>query len=150
MVSFLNEISIPKYRMKVSVIGCGYVGLSTATILAELGNDVKVADIDKAKIDNLNKGIMPIFEPGLKELVVRNMQENRLRFTYDNKEVIDHAEIIFICVGTPPKDNWETELKYVENVAMEIAKNMKSYKVIVHKSTVPVETGNKVKKIINI
>ena len=134
--------------MKISVIGCGYVGLSTATVFAELGNEVLGADVDKGKVENLNKGIMPIFEPGLKELIERNIKEKRLRFTGDNKEVIDHAEVIFICVGTPPKDNWETELKYVEDVAIEIAQNMKSYKVIVHKSTVPVETGDKVKKII--
>ena len=134
--------------MKISIIGTGYVGLSTATVLAELGNDVLAADIDKEKIENLNKGIMPIFEPGLKELVIRNIEEKRLKFVHDNKEVIDHGEVIFICVGTPPKDNWETELKYVENVAIEIAQNMESYKVIIHKSTVPVETGEKIKKII--
>ena len=137
-----------KANMKISVIGTGYVGLSTATVLAELGNDVIAADVDKEKIDNLNRGIMPIFEPGIKELVKRNIKEKRLRFTYDNKEAIEHGEVIFICVGTPPKDNWETELKFIEAVAKEIAETMKSYKVIVHKSTVPVETGEKVKKII--
>ena len=137
-----------KANMKISVIGTGYVGLSTATVFAELGNDVLAADIDKEKIDGLNKGVMPIFEPGLKELVVRNVKEKRLRFTHDNKEVIDHGEIIFICVGTPPKVTGETELKYVEAVAKDIAENISSYKVIVHKSTVPVETGEKVKKII--
>ena len=135
--------------MKISVIGVGYVGLATAAVLAELGNDVIAADIDKEKIDNLNNGIMPIFEPGLKELVARNAREKRLRFTHENREVIRHGEIIFICVGTPPKENWETELKYVKNVAMEIAHNMDSYKVIVHKSTVPVETGDKVRKVIH-
>ena len=135
--------------MKISVIGVGYVGLATAAVLAELGNDVIAADIDKEKIDNLNNGIMPIFEPGLKELVARNAMEKRLRFTHENREVIRHGEIIFICVGTPPKENWETELKYVKNVAMEIAHNMDSYKVIVHKSTVPVETGDKVRKVIH-
>tara|TARA_Y100000310_G_scaffold317308_1_gene370056 strand:+ start:8350 stop:9651 length:1302 start_codon:yes stop_codon:yes gene_type:complete len=134
--------------MKISVIGVGYVGLATAAVLAELGNDVIAADIDKEKIDNLNNGIMPIFEPGLKEIVDRNLKEKRLKFTCDNKEVINHGDVIFICVGTPPKDNWEVELKYVENVAREIAQNMTSYKVIVHKSTVPVETGDDVKKII--
>ncbi|MBW2976318.1 UDP-glucose/GDP-mannose dehydrogenase family protein [Candidatus Woesearchaeota archaeon] len=134
--------------MKISIIGCGYVGLSTATVFAELGNSVVAADADKGKIDNLNKGIMPIFEPGLKELVERNAREKRLRFTHDNKEAIEHGEVIFICVGTPPKENWETELKYVEAVAKEIAQSINSYKVIVHKSTVPVETGEKVKKII--
>ena len=137
-----------KANMKISVIGTGYVGLSTATVLAELGNDVIAADVDKEKIDNLNRGIMPIFEPGIKELVKRNIKEKRLRFTHDNKEAIEHGEVIFICVGTPPKDNWETELKFIEAVAKEIAETMKSYKVIVHKSTVPVETGEKVKKII--
>jgi UDPglucose 6-dehydrogenase len=134
--------------MKISVIGTGYVGLSTATVLAELGNNVLAADMDKEKIDNLNKGIMPIFETGLKELVDRNFREKRLRFTHDNKEAIEHAEVIFICVGTPPKVSGETDLKYVEAVAKEIAQNMSSYKIIVHKSTVPVETGEKVKKII--
>ncbi|MCH8003565.1 MAG: UDP-glucose/GDP-mannose dehydrogenase family protein [Nanoarchaeota archaeon] len=134
--------------MNISVIGVGYVGLATATVLAELGNDVVAADADKDKIDNLNKYKMPIFEPGLKDLVEKNSKVGRLRFTHENKEAIEHGDVIFICVGTPPKDNWETELKYVEGVAIEIAKNMKSYKVIVHKSTVPVETGDKVKKII--
>jgi len=134
--------------MNISVIGTGYVGLSTATVFAELGNNILAADIDRKKIDNLNKGIMPIYEPGLKELVLRNIKEKRLKFTHDNKEAIEHGEVIFICVGTPPKDNWETELKYVENVAKEIAQHMKSYKVIVHKSTVPVETGEKIKGVI--
>jgi len=134
--------------MKISVIGVGYVGLTTATIFAELGNDVVAADADKDKIDNLNKYKMPIFEPGLKDLVEKNSKGGRLRFTHNNIEAIDHGDIIFICVGTPPKESWETELKYVEDVAVEIAQNMKSYKVIVHKSTVPVETGDKVKKII--
>ncbi len=147
-VIFLNGVLFAR-SMKISVIGVGYVGLATAAVLAELGNDVIAADIDKKKIDSLNKGIMPIFEPGLKELVERNAKEKRLKFTHDNKEVIRHGEIIFICVGTPPKENWETELKYVENVAVEIAHNMNSYKVIVHKSTVPVETGDKIKKVIN-
>ncbi len=134
--------------MNISVIGAGYVGLSTATVLAELGNNVIGADIDKEKIEKLNKGVMPIFEPGLKELVERNLKEKRLRFTHDNKEAIEHADVIFICVGTPPKANGETDLKYIEAVAKEIAQSMNSYKVIVHKSTVPVETGEKVKKIV--
>jgi UDPglucose 6-dehydrogenase len=134
--------------MNISVIGTGYVGLSTATVFAKLGNNVVGADIDKDKVKNLNRGIMPIFEPGLKELVEKNIEEKRLKFTHNNKEAIEHGDIIFICVGTPPKDNWETELKFVESVAKEIAETMKSYKVIVHKSTVPVETGELVKKII--
>jgi UDPglucose 6-dehydrogenase len=134
--------------MKISVIGVGYVGLATTTVFAELGNDVIGADADKDKIDKLNNGIMPIFEPGLKELVERNVKEKRLRFTQDNKKAIEHGDVIFICVGTPPKANGEADLKYVEAVAKQIAQTMNSYKVIVHKSTVPVETGEKVKKII--
>ncbi|MCK4860103.1 MAG: UDP-glucose/GDP-mannose dehydrogenase family protein, partial [Candidatus Omnitrophica bacterium] len=134
--------------MRISIIGCGYVGLSTAAVFAELGNNVIGADIDKDKIEKLNKGIMPIFEPGLKELIEKNLKEKRLGFTCDNKEAIRHGEVIFICVGTPPKASGETDLKYVEAVAKEIARSMDSYKVIVHKSTVPVETGEKIKKII--
>ncbi len=134
--------------MKITVIGVGYVGLATATVFAELGNNVAGADIDKEKIDKLNRGIMPIFEPGLKELVERNIREKRLRFTHDNKEAINHGEVIFICVGTPPKANGEADIKYIEAVAREIARTIDSYKVIVHKSTVPVETGERVKKII--
>ncbi|MCH7881068.1 MAG: UDP-glucose/GDP-mannose dehydrogenase family protein [Proteobacteria bacterium] len=135
--------------MNISAIGAGYVGLSTATVFAELGNNVIVADISKEKINNLNNGVMPFFEPGLKELVIKNVKEKRLKFVDKNNYAIEHGDVIFICVGTPPKENWETELKYVENVAIEIAKNMTSYKVIVHKSTVPVETGDNIKKIIN-
>ena len=134
--------------MKIAVIGVGYVGLGTAAVFAELGNDVIGADIDKNKISSLNKGIMPIYEPGLKELVDRNISKKRLRFTSDNKEAIRHADIIFICVGTPPKATGETDLKYIKKAALEIAKTIDSYKIIVHKSTVPVETGEQVKNII--
>ena len=148
MVRYLNNFAFFSYKMKISVIGIGYVGLSTAAVLEELGNEVMAADADKKKIEGLKRGIMPIYEPGLKEMVERNIREKRLIFTPNNKEVIKHGNIIFICVGTPPKENWETELKYVEAVAMEVAQNLDSYKVIVHKSTVPVETGEKIKKII--
>ena len=134
--------------MNISVIGVGYVGLGTAAVFAELGNNVIGTDVDASKIDGLNKGKMPIFEPGLKEIVDRNFKAGRLRFSSDNKEAIAHGDVIFICVGTPPKDNWETEMGFVEGVAKEIAASMTSYKVIVHKSTVPVETGKRVKKII--
>ena len=134
--------------MKIAIIGAGYVGLTTGACFAELRNNVVCVDIDKEKIENLNKGIMPIFEPGLKELVVRNAKEKRLRFLSDNKESINFADVIFICVGTPPKDNGEADLSYVESVAREIAKTMSNYKVIVEKSTVPVETGEKVKETI--
>ncbi len=134
--------------MRIAVIGVGYVGLGTAAVFAELGNDVIGADIDKKKIVNLNKGIMPIYEPGLKELIDRNIKRKRLKFTSSNKEAIIHADIIFICVGTPPKATGETDLKYIKKAALEIAKTIDSYKIIVHKSTVPVETGEQVKNII--
>jgi len=134
--------------MKITVIGTGYVGLTSGTCFAELGNDVICVDIDKEKIDLLNGGKIPIYEPGLKELVERNMKEQRLKFTTDIKEAIKNSEIIFICVGTPPKNNGEADLSYVENVAREIAEYMDCYKVIVEKSTVPVETGEKVAETI--
>jgi len=136
--------------MKIAIMGSGYVGLTTGICFAELGNQVTCVDIDKDKVDNLNKGIMPIFEPGLKELLIRNIKENRLEFTTDIKKAVAEAEIIFICVGTPPKEDGDADLSYVENVASEIAKLMDSYKVIVEKSTVPVETGEKVMQTMKI
>ena len=134
--------------MKIAVIGTGYVGLGTTAVFAEMGHDVVGADADQAKVDNLNRGIMPIFEPGLKEMVLRNMKGKRLKFTSNNREAIQHGEVIFVCVGTPPRITGETDLKYILSVAKEIAETIDTYKVIVHKSTVPVETGEKVKKII--
>ena len=134
--------------MKIAVIGAGYVGLVTAACLAELGNEVVCIDIDESKIRKLNEGIIPIYEPGLEELVKRNRKENRLNFTTDLKKSIKESEIIFICVGTPPKENGDADLSAVENVARTIAEVMDSYKVIVEKSTVPVMTGEKVEKSI--
>ncbi len=134
--------------MNIAVIGVGYVGLTSGTCLAELGNNVICVDIDKEKIDKLNNGEMPIYEPSLKELVERNTKESRLMFTTDLKEAIKKSDIIFICVGTPPRENGEADLSYVENVARQIAEHMDSYKVIVEKSTVPVETGEKVAETI--
>lgn len=134
--------------MKIAVIGTGYVGLTTGTCLSELGNDVFCVDIVKEKIDLLNTGKIPIYEPGLKELVQKNRREGRLKFTTRIEEAIKTAEIIFICVGTPPRPNGEADLSYVENVARTIAEHMHSYKVIVDKSTVPVQTGEKVAETI--
>ena len=134
--------------MKIAIIGAGYVGLVTAACFAELKNDVICVDIDKEKINKLNSSIIPIYEPGLEKLIIKNKKENRLSFTSNLKEAIEDSEIIFICVGTPPKENGEADLSYVDNAARTIAEVMDSYKVIVEKSTVPVETGNEVTRTI--
>ena len=134
--------------MKIAVAGAGYVGLVTAACFAELGNDVVCVDIDEEKIAKLNNNIIPIYEPGVEDLVVRNKKNERLKFATDLKKAIRECEIIFICVGTPPRENGEADLSYVENVARAVAEAMDSYKLIVEKSTVPVETGEKVAKAI--
>ena len=130
--------------MKITIVGSGYVGLTTGACFAELGNNVICVDIDEDKIKKLNNNIIPIYEPGLEELTIKNRKNGRLRFITDLKEAIKDSEIIFICVGTPPKENGEADLSYVENVARTIAHVMDSYKIIVEKSTVPVQTGEKV------
>ena len=130
--------------MKITIIGTGYVGLVTGTCLSDLGNNVTCVDIDESKIEKLNKGHVPIYEPGLKELIDRNVKEKRLSFTTNLKSAIKSAEVIFICVGTPSKESGEADLSCVEDVARQIADNAEDYKVIVEKSTVPVQTGEKV------
>ncbi len=134
--------------MRIAVAGAGYVGLVTAACFAELGNDVVCVDIDDAKINKLNSNTIPIYEPGLEEMAARNRREGKLKFTTDLRKAVKESEIIFICVGTPPKDNGEADLSYVENAARVIADVIDSYKIIVEKSTVPVETGEKVAKSI--
>lgn len=136
--------------MKICVVGTGYVGLVTGTCFAELGNDVICVDVDKEKIEKLKKGISPIYEPGLEELVRRNSKEGRLLFSTDLTQGVENSEVIFIAVGTPPKHNGEADLFYVEDVSRKIAKSIKDYRLIVEKSTVPVETGEWVKKTISL
>lgn len=135
--------------MNICVIGLGYVGLTTGAVFSDLGNDVICVDIDKEKVDALQKGIMPIYEPGLKEILLRNLEEGRLSLTTDTEGAVRSSEIIFICVGTPPKDSGETDLSQVEAAAKSIAKGLDQYKVIVNKSTVPVGTGGLVRQIID-
>jgi UDPglucose 6-dehydrogenase len=135
--------------MNVAVVGTGYVGLVTGAVFAEFGNDVTCVDANAEKIENLRQGIMPIYEPGLEEMVKRNFNENRLMFTTDTAEAVKKSEIIFIAVGTPPKENGETDLSFVEAVAKDIAKSLDRYKIIVNKSTVPVGTGDFVRKTID-
>ncbi|RLL91191.1 UDP-glucose 6-dehydrogenase [Mesotoga sp. HF07.pep.5.2.highcov] len=133
---------------RISVIGTGYVGLVTGTGLADFGNRVTCVDVDKAKIDMLNHGQIPIYEPGLKELVDKNVREGRLSFTSEIDRAIKEAEVVFIGVGTPSKENGEADLSYVEAVVESIAKNLDGYKVIVTKSTVPVGTNRWIKQTI--
>ena len=135
--------------MNICVIGLGYVGLTAGAVFSDLGNDVICVDIDKEKVDALQKGIMPIYEPGLKEILLRNLEESRLSLTTDTEDAVRSSEIIFICVGTPPKDTGETDLSQVEAAAKSIAKGLDQYKVIVNKSTVPVGTGDLVRQIID-
>jgi UDPglucose 6-dehydrogenase len=134
----------------ISVIGAGHVGLVTASCLAELGHKVCCMDNNPHKIELIKSGKIPIYEPGLEELVARNVARGNIVFTASVEEAVSHGEVIFIAVGTPPRENGEADLSYVENVAREIAQLMDSYKLIVEKSTVPVETGEKVKNTINL
>jgi UDPglucose 6-dehydrogenase len=126
---------------KICVIGCGYVGLVTGTCLAEIGNRVICVDNDGEKISCLKKFIIPIYEPNLKEMIKKNVNLKRISFTTSIKEGVEKSEIIFIAVGTPPKEDGSADLSSIEKVAHEIARHMREYKVIVEKSTVPVETG---------
>ena len=133
--------------MNICMIGTGYVGLVSGTCFAELGNNVICVDIDKKKINNLKKGIIPIYEPGLYELVNRNLKQNRIFFSTDVSSSVKKSDIIFICVGTPTKNN-KADLKYVYKVVKSIKSNLNNYKIIVTKSTVPVTTGDKIEKIL--
>ncbi|MFV1957699.1 MAG: UDP-glucose/GDP-mannose dehydrogenase family protein, partial [bacterium] len=134
--------------MHIAVIGTGYVGLVTGTCFAEFGVNVTCVDKDEGKIADLKKGTISIYEPGLEELVKKNVDQGRLNFTTDIAEGVQQALVIFIAVGTPPRGDGSADLKYVEAVAESIAKTMDGYKVVVTKSTVPVGTGDKLYKII--
>ncbi|MBU0499255.1 MAG: UDP-glucose/GDP-mannose dehydrogenase family protein [Gammaproteobacteria bacterium] len=131
--------------MNVTIFGSGYVGLVTGACLAEVGNNVMCVDIDPAKIDLLNKGGIPIYEPGLEEMVHRNRKNGRLSFTTDAKQGVEHGLFQFIAVGTPPDEDGSADLQYVLAVARSIAEHMNEYRIIVDKSTVPVGTADKVK-----
>lgn len=134
--------------MNVAVIGTGYIGIVGAAVFADWGNTVVGVDIDTEKISKIKRGEMPIYEPGLSELILKNVSEKRLDFTTSLADGIKNAEVVFICVGTPQSDSGAADLSYVFKVAEQIGKNLNGYKVIVTKSTVPVGTNEKIKEII--
>ncbi|HEY4659817.1 MAG TPA: UDP-glucose 6-dehydrogenase, partial [Gemmatimonadaceae bacterium] len=134
--------------MNVCVIGTGYVGLVTGACFAEFGVQVICADMDRAKIEALNRGRIPIYEPGLEDVVERNVKAGRLAFTTDTAQAVRSSLVVFIAVQTPPRPDGGTDLAAVENVARELARAMDGYKVIVTKSTVPVGTSYRVREII--
>ena len=136
--------------MRLCVIGTGYVGLVSGVCFSDLGNIVHCVDNNKEKINLLKQGKIPIHEPGLDEILKRNVKQKRLFFTSDLKLAVNKADIIFICVGTPTKKRSNSaDLKYVFQVAKKLRKYIKKYKIVVTKSTVPVSTGDKVEKILN-
>ena len=133
--------------MNISIVGTGYVGLVTGTCLADMGHNVHCIDINKDKIENLNNGIIPIYEPGLEELITKNVQAQKLFFT-TNYEVLEYADAVFSAVGTPPDEDGSADLQYVLAVAKEFAKHIKKHSLIITKSTVPVGTAEKVRKVV--
>ena len=135
--------------MKLCMIGTGYVGLVSGVCFSDVGNTVYCVDKDESKINSLNKGIVPIYEPGLEEILKKNQKQNRLIFTTDLKKAVKNSDIIFICVGTPTKKNSNSaDLRYVFKVAHELKKMISKYKIIVTKSTVPITTGDQIEKIL--
>jgi UDPglucose 6-dehydrogenase len=135
--------------MKITIVGSGYVGLVTAACLADLGNDVFCLDVNQAKIDLLNNGGVPIYEPGLEEMIARNRAAGRIQFSTDIQASVDHGDIQFIAVGTPPDEDGSADLQYVLAAAENIGRHMTSFKVVVNKSTVPVGTADQVKSTID-
>ena len=134
--------------MKIAIVGTGYVGLVTGTCFAEMGTEVFCVDVNTEKIENLKKGIIPIYEPGLEEMVHRNQQAGRLSFTTDLTECLDEVEVLFSAVGTPPDEDGSADLKYVLEVARTVGRNIKKHILVVTKSTVPVGTAKKVRQAI--
>lgn len=134
--------------MNIAVVGTGYVGLVTGTCFAEMGINVTCVDIDEKKIESLKNGIIPIYEPGLEELVKRNHEEGRLNFTTDLVSCLDDVDVVFSAVGTPPDEDGSADLRYVLDVARTFGRNINRYTILVTKSTVPVGTANKVKSVI--
>jgi UDPglucose 6-dehydrogenase len=131
--------------MNIAIVGTGYVGLVSGACFAEMGINVTCVDIDSAKIEKLHQGIMPIYEPGLEDLVLRNVREGRLQFTTDLTSCLDDTDVVFSAVGTPPDEDGSADLRYVLEVARTVGRHMNKYLVLVTKSTVPVGTAPKVR-----
>lgn len=134
--------------MKITIYGSGYVGLVTGALIADVGNDVLCVDVDETKVANLKKGIIPIFEPGLDDVIKRNVEQKRLDFTTDMDQAVAHSEVQFIAVGTPPGEDGSADMQYVAAVAKTIADRMTDRKIVINKSTVPVGTGDMVEDVI--
>ncbi len=134
--------------MEILIIGSGYVGLVTGTCFAEMGHNVICLDVDKKKIENLKKGIVPFYEPGLEEMVKRNMENKRLRFTTSYQDGVSSSEISFIAVSTPQAEDDSAELRYVDEASKSIAEHMNDYHIVINKSTVPVGTAYRVRDTI--
>ena len=148
VVNECKVINLIEYTMNIAIVGTGYVGLVSGTCFAEMGAHVTCVDVDAEKIQKLKDGIMPIYEPGLEELVKRNVGFERLKFTTDLTEVLDDVEVVFSAVGTPPDEDGSADLKYVLAVARQFGQNINKYTILVTKSTVPVGTAKKVKAAI--
>jgi len=135
--------------MKIAIVGTGYVGLVTGTCFAEMGTEVYCVDVDVKKIEDLKKGILPIYEPGLEDMVIRNYEAGRLHFTTELKEVVNEVEVLFCAVGTPPDEDGSADIQYVLDVAHSIGRYLDHYLLVVTKSTVPVGTAQKIRKVIS-
>ena len=136
--------------MRISILGCGYVGLVTGACLAEMGHEVACTDNDASKIETLNQGALPIYEPNLDEIVLRNKQAGRLTSTADLGEAVRFGDAIFICVGTPPLHDGDADLSSMDSAARLIAAEARSSKLVIEKSTVPMQTGQKLKRALAI
>ncbi|HYE13631.1 MAG TPA: 3-hydroxyacyl-CoA dehydrogenase NAD-binding domain-containing protein, partial [Pyrinomonadaceae bacterium] len=132
--------------MHIAVIGTGYVGLVTGACFAEFGVNVTCVDLDADKIAKLKEGVIPIYEPGLDQIVAKNTQAGRLHFTTDIRTAVEQALVIFLAVGTPPKEDGSADLRFIDEAARSIAEHMNGYKVVVTKSTVPVGTGERLRR----
>lgn len=148
MLCILNKDDVNITDMRIAIVGTGYVGLVTGTCFAEIGVDVTCVDTNEQKIEMLKRGIIPIYENGLEEMVLRNMKAKRLNFTTSLESCLDDVEVVFSAVGTPPDEDGSADLSYVLEVARTIGRNMKQYKLVVTKSTVPVGTARKVRAVI--